>query len=68
MRPLLQGAAVLILTRRIGETITIGSDIRVTVYAINGGQVRLGIEAPREVAVDREEIAVKKAREASSHD
>lgn len=50
----------LILTRRVGETLCIGDDILVTVLAINGGQVRLGITAPRNVAVDREEIAERK--------
>lgn len=47
---------MLILSRRIGETIMIGDDVRVTVLGIKGGQVRLGIEAPREIDVHREEI------------
>ena len=47
---------MLILTRRLGETIRIGPDIVVTVLGIHGQQVRLGIEAPREVAVHREEV------------
>lgn len=50
----------LILTRRIGETICIGDDIRVTIQAVNGIQVRVGIEAPKHVAVDREEIRERK--------
>lgn len=47
---------MLILTRRIGETIVVGNDIRLTVVSINGNQVRVGIDAPRDVAVHREEI------------
>ncbi len=47
---------MLILTRRIGETIMIGNDIRVTVLAVKGNQVRVGIGAPDNVKVHREEI------------
>ena len=47
---------MLILTRRVGETLMIGDEITVTVLAVKGGQVRLGVEAPREVEVHREEI------------
>jgi carbon storage regulator len=54
---------MLILTRRQGETIKIGPDVEVTVMAVNGGQVRIGIKAPNNVAVDREEIADRKRRE-----
>lgn len=48
---------MLILTRRVGETIVIGNDIRVTVNAINGNQVRIGIEAPHDITVHREEVS-----------
>lgn len=47
---------MLILTRRIGETIRINDDISVTVLSVNGQQVKLGIAAPADVAVHREEI------------
>jgi carbon storage regulator len=57
---------MLILTRRPGETLRIGDDIEVTVVAVHGSQVRIGINAPRDVAVDREEIAERKRREGTS--
>jgi carbon storage regulator len=47
---------MLVLTRQVGEKIIIDHDIQITVVAINGGKVRLGIEAPDYVRVDREEI------------
>ena len=47
---------MLILTRRVGETIKIGDDITVTVLGVKGNQVRVGVGAPRNVAVHREEI------------
>jgi carbon storage regulator len=47
---------MLILTRRVGETIVIGDDVIVTVLGIKGNQVRIGISAPKDVTVHREEI------------
>jgi carbon storage regulator len=47
---------MLILTRRVGETIMINDDITITVLGVKGNQVRLGINAPRDVSVHREEI------------
>jgi carbon storage regulator len=54
---------LLILTRRVGETICIGNDITVTVLGVRGNQVRLGCNAPKDVRVDREEIAERIKRE-----
>ena len=47
---------MLILTRRIGESVVIGDDIKLTVLGVKGSQVRLGIDAPKSVSVHREEI------------
>ncbi|MCC5885093.1 MAG: carbon storage regulator CsrA [Gammaproteobacteria bacterium] len=47
---------MLILTRRVGETLMIGDDISVTVLGVKGNQVRLGVNAPKDVSVHREEI------------
>lgn len=47
---------MLILTRRVGETLMIGDEVSVTVLGVKGNQVRIGINAPRDVAVHREEI------------
>lgn len=54
---------MLILTRRTGETLRIGPDIEVTVMAVHASQVRIGIKAPKNVVVDREEVAIRKANE-----
>lgn len=59
---------MLILTRRPGEVIRIGPDIEVVVMAVKGPQVRIGIQAPRNVVVDREEISIKRAADAMRHD
>ena len=47
---------VLILTRRVGEVVMIGDDVRVVVLAVRGNQVRIGIDAPHDVTVHREEV------------
>lgn len=51
-----QGAIMLILTRRVGETLMIGDEVSVTVLGVKGNQVRLGVNAPKDIAVHREEI------------
>tara|TARA_B100001287_G_scaffold235107_1_gene207119 strand:+ start:192 stop:371 length:180 start_codon:yes stop_codon:yes gene_type:complete len=58
---------MLILTRQVGETLVIDNDVKVTVLAVKGSQVRLGINAPKEVAVHREEIydRIKNEKDAS---
>ena len=50
---------MLILSRRIGESLTIGEDVTLTVLGVKGNQIRLGIKAPRGVAVHREEVLEK---------
>jgi carbon storage regulator len=57
---------MLILTRRIGETMMVGDEITVTVLGVKGNQIRLGINAPKNVAIDREEIHLRKIHELKS--
>lgn len=56
---------MLILTRNVSETIVINEDVRVTIMSARGGQIKVGIEAPEGIPVDREEIHLKKMAERS---
>ena len=60
---------MLILTRRVGETVMIGNDVTVTVLGVKGNQVRIGINAPKNVAVHREEIyeRIKREQQGEAH-
>jgi carbon storage regulator len=57
---------MLILARRIGENMRIGEDVTVTVLAVKGNQVRLGVNAPKSIAVHREEIYLRIAAETAA--
>ncbi|MHC8865180.1 carbon storage regulator CsrA [Arenicellales bacterium IMCC57338] len=59
---------MLILTRKVGETLTIGDNIEVTVLEVRGGQVRIGVNAPRDVVVNRKEILTRLKPEADTTD
>jgi carbon storage regulator len=54
---------MLILTRRVGETFIIGDDIKITVCSVRNGQVRIGIEAPKDVSIHRKEVYERIQRE-----
>ena len=56
---------MLILTRRVGETLMVGDEVTVTVLGVKGNQVRIGVNAPKEVAVHRDELCVAAARRAT---
>lgn len=58
---------MLILSRRLGESIVIGDDIQVTILGVNGNQIRIGIDAPRDVAVHREEIYQRISEQVKPH-
>lgn len=57
---------MLILTRRIGETLVIGQDLEVRVLDVKGSQVRLGVEAPKDVLILREEVLLKSQNQGDS--
>ena len=59
---------MLILTRKVDETLMIGDDVTVTVLGVKGNQVRIGVNAPREIAVHREEIYLRIQRENEESD
>ena len=59
---------MLILTRRVGETLMVGDDVTVTVLGVKGNQVRIGVNAPKDVSVHREEIYQRIQREKSQDD
>ena len=57
---------MLILTRRVGETLMVGDEVTVTVLGVKGNQVRIGVNAPKEVAVPRQQIYHRNQHEKSS--
>jgi carbon storage regulator len=59
---------MLILTRRVGETLVVGDDVTVTVLGVRGSQIRLGVNAPKEVSVHRKEIYQRIQKEKSNQE
>jgi len=59
---------MLILTRRVGETLMVGDEVTVTVLGVKGNQVRIGVNAPKDVSVHREEIYLRIQQEAESNE
>ena len=58
---------MLILTRKVGESVLIGDDISITVLSVRGNQVKLGVQAPKEVSVHREEISQRILQSKDEH-
>jgi len=58
---------MLVLTRRVNETLVVGDDVTVTILSVSGNQVRIGIKAPRHVSIHREEIYEKIKRQQSAN-
>jgi carbon storage regulator len=57
---------MLILTRRVGETLMIGDDVKITILKVSGNQIRIGVEAPKDVSVHREEVYQRVLQEKQS--